>query len=69
MQGNDQGRIGLNVLGNMNAILPVQPIVLKRNVLAKSSHGQKTDNNKRDSHAAKIIHLKRHTTEIRSIDQ
>ena len=64
MQGNDQGRIGLNVLGNMNAILPVQPIVLKRNILAKSTHGQKKGDGNRNSHGFNITHLSIRTTEI-----
>ena len=41
MQRNDQRRIGLNIVGDMNAILPVQSIVLKRNVLAERVRGQK----------------------------
>ena len=55
VQGNDQRGIRLNVLGNMNAILPVQPIVLKRDVLAVRSHGEKKDDGNRGSHAVNII--------------
>ena len=69
MQGNDQRRIGLDIFGNMNALLPVQPIVLKRNVLAKSTHGQKKDGGNRDSHGFNIAHLSNRTTEIISISE
>ena len=69
MQRNDQRRVGLNVLGNMNAILPVQSIVLKRNVLAKSTHGQKTDDGNQNLHGFNITHLSNHTTEIISNGQ
>ena len=43
VQSNDQRKDGLNILGNMNAILPAQPIVLKRDVLPVSTQGQKKD--------------------------
>ena len=69
MQRNDQRRVGLNVLGNMDAILPVQSIVLKRNVLAKSTHGQKKGDGNRDSHGFNIAHLSNRTTEFISIGQ
>ena len=69
MQRNDQRRVGLNVLGNMDAILPVQSIVLKRNVLAKSTHGQKKGDGNRDSHGFNIAHLSHRTTEFISIGQ
>ena len=55
VEGNDQRGIGLNVLGNMNAILPAQPIVLKRDVLTVSTHGEKKGDGNRGSHVANII--------------
>ena len=56
VQCNDQRGIRLSVLGNMNAILPVQSIVLKRDVLPVSTQGQKKDGRNRSSHTGKIVH-------------
>ena len=68
VEGNDQRCVGLNVVGNMNSILPAQPIVLERDVLTKSSRGQKKDDGNRGSHVVNIIHPSNCTTEITSID-
>ena len=64
MQGDNQRGIRLSVLGNMNAILPVQSIVLKRDVLAKSTRGQKKDDGNRGSHDTNIIPLGIRTREF-----